>query len=179
MTNIKRISAALAAAVLVAGCATAPLGPRVAVMPAPGKPFEQFRAEDSACRQYAEQSVGGAEQRIQDQAATTTVLSTLIGAAAGAALGGHEGAAVGAGFGLLTGAAASGGQTQHFSYDLQRRYDIAYQQCMYSKGNQLPGYSYSAPPAARANYYQQAPAAVASPPPPPPGTPPPPPPGAR
>jgi hypothetical protein len=169
VTHIKRISAALVAGVLVAGCATAPLGPRVAVMPAPGKPFEQFQREDIACRQYAEQSVGGGEQRIQDQAAQTTVLSTLLGAE------------VGAGFGLATGAAASSGQTRHFSYDLQRRYDIAYQQCMYSRGNQLPGYSY-APPPARTNYYQQAPAApaaTASPPPPPPGVPPPPPPGAH
>ena len=32
----------------------------------------------------------------------------------------------------------------------QRRYDIAYQQCMYAKGNQLPGYGYRQPAAAPA-----------------------------
>jgi hypothetical protein len=42
---------------------------------------------------------------------------------------------------------------------MQRRYDIAYQQCMYAKGNQLPGQ------AVRQNI----------PPPPPPPAPPPPP----
>ena len=30
-------------------------------------------------------------------------------------------------------------QAYYTDYDAQRRYDIAYLQCMYSKGNQLPG----------------------------------------
>ena len=51
---------------------------------------------------------------------------------------------------------------------VQRRYDIAYQQCMYAKGHQIPM-------AARYAPRQQAPQ-HAAPPPPPPGTPPPPPP---
>ena len=42
--------------------------------------------------------------------------------------------------------------------DIQRRYDIAYQQCMYAKGNQLPG-----------GYYR--PQAASYPPPPPPSAP--------
>jgi hypothetical protein len=29
--------------------------------------------------------------------------------------------------------------------EVQRRYDIAYQQCMYSKGHQVPGYSIQKP----------------------------------
>jgi hypothetical protein len=57
---------------------------------------------------------------------------------------------------------------------VQGRYDIAFQQCMYAKGNQIPmsgGYRGSS-----SSSYRQA-----SPPPPPPpaGTPPPPPPPAR
>ena len=48
----------LAVTSLLAGCASAPLAPRVAVMPAPGKSFEQFVAEERLCRQWAEQSVG-------------------------------------------------------------------------------------------------------------------------
>jgi uncharacterized protein YcfJ len=178
MKKLKLGAGLLGAAVLVAGCATAPMGPRVAVMPAPGKPFEQFQAEELSCRQYAEQSVGGGEQRANDHAVATTVIATAIGAVAGAALGGHEGAAVGAAAGLVTGAAAGGGQASAGSRDLQHRYDIAYQQCMYSRGNQLPGY-YSQPsvppPAARSAYY----APPTDMPPPPPGTPPPPPPGVR
>jgi hypothetical protein len=118
------------------------------------------------------------------------VIATAVGALAGAALGGHDGAAVGAGVGLITGAAAGGGESAVATRDMQRHYDITYQQCMYSMGNQLPGYyrQPTAPPqAARPAYYPPspsvpAPAASAPPPgipPPPPGTPPPPPPGAR
>jgi hypothetical protein len=61
---------------------------------------------------------------------------------------------------------------------VQRRYDIAYMQCMYAKGNQIPIARGSVP-----TYTTQPPAAPpavsapASVPPPPPGTPPPPPPG--
>lgn len=188
MHGAKRISVALTAVALaLAGCATAPLAPRVAVMPGQAKPFDQFQTEDLACRRYAEQSVGTGEQQIQDQAAQTTMLSTLIGAIIGAAIGGQDGAAVGAGFGLMSGAAASSNQTYRFSHELQRRYDIAYQQCMYSRGNQIPGYSAVPPADARANYYQAPPPAPGSPPPltgnppppPPVGNPPPPPPGVR
>ena len=62
---------------------------------------------------------------------------------AGAAIGSisgqaGQGAAIGAGTGLLfggTNAAYAGG---YASYDWQRRYDNAYVQCMYAKGNQVP-----------------------------------------
>jgi hypothetical protein len=86
---------------------------------------------------------------------------------------------------LITGAAAGSSNANAGSWDLQRRYDIAYQQCMYSRGNQLPGYyrrPVAAPAAARPAYYPPPPSGPASgdiPPPPPPGTPPPPPPSAR
>jgi hypothetical protein len=51
----------------------------------------------------------------------------------------------GAAVGLLGGAAmgASGGNDS--AKEVQRRYDIAYQQCMYSKGHQVPGYSIQKP----------------------------------
>jgi hypothetical protein len=38
--------------------------------------------------------------------------------------------------------AASGSDS---SKEVQRRYDIAYQQCMYAKGHQVPGYSIQKP----------------------------------
>jgi hypothetical protein len=44
--------------VIITGCAGVPLGPSVAVMPAPGKPFDLFVSEESLCRHYAEQQVG-------------------------------------------------------------------------------------------------------------------------
>jgi hypothetical protein len=51
----------------------------------------------------------------------------------------------GAAVGLLGGAAmgATGGNDS--AKEVQRRYDIAYQQCMYSKGHQVPGYSIQKP----------------------------------
>ena len=95
--------------VLLTGCAELPLGPSVAVMPAPGKPFDLFVSEESICRHYAEQQVGiSPQQTAQNSTATGAVAGTALGAAAGGAIGAAfgspgPGAAVGAGTGLLTG----------------------------------------------------------------------------
>ena len=67
----------------------------------------------------------------------------MIGAAAGAAIGAvtgraGPGAAIGAGTGLLFGSAAGSNAAGASYYDAQRRYDHAYVQCMYAKGNQVP-----------------------------------------
>lgn len=128
--------------VTLAGCATAPSGPHVAVMPAPGKPFEQFMVEEQICRRYAEQSIG---QPANDAAAQSfaggALLGTVIGAAVGALAGGEKGAAIGAAAGLVVGSAAGSNQSAYAARDAQRLYDIAYQQCMYTKGNQIPGYA--------------------------------------
>ncbi len=173
----RAILALAAATVVVAGCATGPLAPRVAVMPAPGKPFEVFAAEERTCRQYAEQSVGGQVEVIDNTAVATAAIGTVVGAVAGAAIGGRQGAAIGAGGGLLVGSAAGSGRAGYSERDIQRRYDIAYQQCMYAKGNQLPGYQY-APPARATAYPPPPPPPTSNPPPPPSGAsiPPPPPP---
>jgi uncharacterized protein YcfJ len=160
-----------AVALLAAGCATAPLAPRVAVMPAPGKPFEVFAAEERTCRAYAEQSVAGQTEAVDNAAVGTAAIGTVIGAVAGAAIGGRQGAAVGAAGGLVVGSAAGSGRAGASERDIHRRYDIAYQQCMYAKGNQLPGYQYTQP--AKAAAYPPPP--PSSNPPPPPSSPPPPP----
>ena len=137
-------------AIGVAGCASTPIGPRVTVMPAPGKPFEVFVEEDHICRHFAAQSIGTSP----DDSATRSMVGsaavgTLIGATAGALSGGNEGG--GAAAGLVVGTMAGAGQGSYSSRDTQRRYDIAYEQCMYAKGNQIPGYAsstrYVPPPA--------------------------------
>lgn len=87
------VTAAVAATMLCAGCATAPAGPSVLVLPGTGKPFEQFQADVNVCRAWAAQQVKGA---FMDAPA----------------------------------------------WEVQRRYDNAYVQCMYAKGHQVP-----APPA--------------------------------
>jgi len=125
---------------ILAGCAAVPTGPRVAVMPPPGKSFEQFRAEDGMCRNYAQQSTGMTPSQASGQDIVgSAVVGGLIGAAAGAAMGGrHNPVGQTAGFGVLAGTAVGVSQGGQEANDLQRRYDIAYEQCMYAKGNQLP-----------------------------------------
>ena len=55
---------------------------------------------------------------------------------------GHAGAGalIGAASGLLVGTAAGSNSGQAYGREAQRRYDNAYVQCMYSYGNQVPGY---------------------------------------
>jgi hypothetical protein len=131
--------------VAISGCATLPTGPSVAVMPAPGKPFEQFQADDAKCREWAAQQIGVSPQETADQnTAAGAVIGTAIGAGLGAAIGSASGnmgtgAAIGAGTGLLFGTAAGADRGYYYGRSAQRRYDIAYQQCMYAKGNQISG----------------------------------------
>ena len=136
-----------AVAIILSGCATVrPTGPSVSVMPAPGKPFEVFASEDQLCRQFAEKSIGlPPGSTTTNTFAASALTGTAIGAAAGALMGGHEGASVGAGMGLVAGTAAGANQAEYSSRDAQWRYDNAYMQCMYAKGNQIPGYRYSYP----------------------------------
>ena len=143
----------LAAALLLAGCVTVPTGPAVTVLPGSYKSFDQFQADDGSCRQYANAMIGGpaAGQSAQDAAAANAIGGAALGAAAGAIIGSvtgqaGAGAAIGAGTGLLFGSAAGGNVAGASSYSMQRRYDSAYMQCMYARGNQIPGrVAYSGP----------------------------------
>ena len=76
-------------ATVLAGCATAPRGPSVLVLPGQGRPFEQFQADVTVCKSWAAQQVKGAFMDAP-------------------------------------------------SWEVQRRYDNAYVQCMYAKGHQVP-----------------------------------------
>jgi outer membrane lipoprotein SlyB len=162
---------------LAAACTTMPSGPNVMVLPGTSKSFDQFRADDMACRNYALESVGGvtASQAATQSGVSSAVVGTALGAVAGAAIGGQQGAAVGAGTGLLVGGLAGTQTAQASGYGLQQRYDFGYIQCMYTKGHQVPVsgriYRQSGP----TTYPPPPPGTL--PPPPPPGTPPPPPPG--
>jgi hypothetical protein len=159
-----------AALILLGGCVSVPDGPSMLVLPGSGKNFGQFRTDDVECRQFASGQVGGTSpsQVAGDSGVKSAAVGTLIGAAAGAAIDGRHGAATGAGAGLLIGALAGAGAGESSAYNLQQRYDFAYQQCMYAKGNRVPvsgRMTYSSP---STNYPPS--------PPPPPGPPPPPPP---
>ena len=129
----------------VAGCATLPTGPSVRVLPAPGKSFEQFQADDAICRQWAARQIGEEPGETANRStATGAVAGTVIGGGVGAALGAAAGnpaagAAIGAGSGLLVGTASGASAGQVYGDEAQRRYDNTYVQCMYAKGNQIPG----------------------------------------
>jgi hypothetical protein len=155
----------------VGGCAVVPpSGPSVAVMPGQGKSFEAFQADDSYCRNAAQQSGGGtqAAQAATNNAVGTAVVGTALGAAAGALVGSAAGAAgggaaVGAGLGLLAGSSAGANGAAYSSGALQQQYDITYVQCMASKGNQVPQYASAPPPPVAYPGYYPAPAVVVGP----------------
>jgi len=133
--------AALASVLAVAACAHTPMGPTVAVMPAPGKPFDVFQTDQMMCKQFAEGEVAGQAQQANNTQVGTAVVGTLLGAGLGAAIGGGRGAGIGAASGALGGTAIGGGMAQGQQMSLQQRYDVAFSQCMYSRGNQVPGFT--------------------------------------
>ena len=112
-------------AVVTAGCASAPTGPSVMVLPGSGKSMEQFQTEDARCR------VAAAGELAREKAGQVPA---------------------------------------------QMRYDMAYMQCMYAQGNQIPmgrpGYSSPAGSApATTTTISPRPAPPAGTPPPPPASP--------
>jgi hypothetical protein len=111
-------------------------------LPQQGKPFEAFQQDDAICRDFATQQTGGASaaQAANNSAVGSAVLGTALGAAAGAAIGSvggavGAGAAIGVATGLLAGSAIGASNAQVAGGNVQARYDTAYTQCMYSKGN--------------------------------------------
>ena len=159
----------------LAGCVSIPTGPSRMAMPGTGKDFDQFRADDAVCRQYALDSTGTTPTHVQeDSAVKSAAIGTIIGAAAGAAIGGTgQGAATGAGIGLLMGALSGASAGNQSGYAVQRRYDAGYSQCMYAKGHRVavPGGMASSRPAVQMQPapqpYYPPPAPSANQPPPP------------
>lgn len=163
-----RVSFALSGLLLLGACASAPSGPTVMALPGSGKNFEQFRFDDAECRAFAQSQIGGTAG---DAGVRSAAIGTAVGAVAGAAIGGRDAAGVGAGTGLVVGSLAGSGAAQSSSYGMQRRYDNAYIQCMYAKGDKVPVSGALARPQAPAPA-QPAPSAgsyAPPPPPPPPG----------
>ena len=157
---------------LLNGCAHMPTGPSIMVLPGSRMSFEQFRADDYDCRQYAFGQIGGttANQAAADSQIGSAIVGSAIGAAAGAAMGGGDGAAIGAGTGLVAGSLVGTSEGQRAAYATQEDYDNAYIQCMNAKGHRVPV-------SGEFMYENQAPLQRPSIPipPPPPGSPPPPP----
>lgn len=180
--SLKRLP--LIGLILVAGCVSLPAGPSVMSLPGSRKTFDEFRVDDAECRQFASVQVGGttSQQAAAQSGVASAVIGTAVGAGAGALMGGSQGAGVGAGVGLVTGALVGQGYAGGTYYAVQQRYDFAYQQCMYAKGNKIPVAGYRSQ-----SYTEHGPVTAAYPPPqnapappgplapypPPPNTPPP------
>ena len=132
----------LSSTLFMTACATIPNGPSKMALPGTGKSFDQFRADDSMCRQFAFDQIGGktANQASDESFAKNAILGTAIGAAIGAAAGGGHGAGVGAATGVAVGSMVGLDESRNSSYNFQQRYDNAYVQCMYAKGHQVPVY---------------------------------------
>jgi hypothetical protein len=107
--KLKNAAGILSVVMLLAGCATFPPGPSVMVLPGNGKPFEAFQADDSVCRQWAQnRTEWNANQTANENLAGGAIVGGALGAASGALIGAASGnvgpgAAIGAGAGLLGG----------------------------------------------------------------------------
>jgi len=144
MKTLLKYSALLLAGGLGACAVAPPSAPSIAAMPGQGKTFDQFTADDAACRGYASTRVPPNAQQVTGQNSVGTAIGgAALGAGAGALIGSTAaavgtGAAVGAGVGLLAGSAIAADNTAGAGYAMQRNYDVAYAQCMASKGDKVP-----------------------------------------
>lgn len=152
---------------ILAACASTPMGPTVHVMPPAGKSFDQFQGEQLACKQFAEDQVRGQADNANSTALLEGLGGTVLGAGLGAAIGGGHGAAVGAAGGAIAGTAVGANTSSQDHRSIQQQYNIAFEQCMTSKGNQLPQapvpqqtviYTQPAPQQPTVVYVQQPPA---------------------
>jgi hypothetical protein len=179
--KIRSVVAMSLTAALLAGCVTPPMGPTIPVMPGPNVKTGAFEQDDGACRDFASSRVAGGAEAANNKAVGETLLGAALGAGLGAAVGGGRGAGIGAAAGGIVGAGAGSNTSGHAQYSLQQQYNIAYAQCMSTKGYKASwgpraryGYGYPPPGA-----YGPPPGAYGPPPgaypPPPPGPPPPPP----
>jgi len=172
--NKSAVAVCVIAGLVTTACATVPTGPSVMVLPGSGKNFDQFQVDDAVCRQWAAQQTGTTTTQVATESTGSgAAIGTALGAAGGAAVGAAAGnpatgAAVGAGLGLLGGTAVGANNAEGAQWTVQHRYDVAYTQCMYAKGNQVP-VPQGSQPTRMSSSTLQPPAGSAPPPPPPPG----------
>jgi hypothetical protein len=129
-----------ALSLLLAGCAQTPLGPTVQVMPGPGKSFDAFQYDQASCKQFAQQAVAGQAENANMRGVGGAALTTVLGAGLGAAIGGGRGAGIGAASGALGGAGIGAMSSSGQQGGIQEQYNNAFAQCMYAKGEMVPGY---------------------------------------
>lgn len=136
----------------LSGCATTPEGPDVMALPPPGKDFAVFQQDDMTCRDFAAQRTQSPGSAESDSALTSTGIGAAVGTGIGALIGSlgggfGTGAVIGGAAGLLGGGAIGASAAESSGATAQQRYDIAYTQCMYARGNSVQsppsGYGYA------------------------------------
>lgn len=135
MKRVQKAAVSLPVLMLLAGCVTVPSGPTIPVMPAEGKSLSAFEQDERACEDYAYDKVAGQVDKANSRQARHTLLGALVGAGIGAAVGDTKGAIIGGSAGTIIGSNSS--EPGYQQYSAQRRYDIAYAQCMETKGNHV------------------------------------------
>jgi hypothetical protein len=114
------------------------MGPTVAVMPGPNKSFDAFQSDQLVCKQFAEQSVSGQAQNANLRGVGAAALTTALGAGLGGAIGGGSGAGIGAASGAVAGGGLGAVTSSNQQRSIQDQYNIAFAQCMFARGNQVP-----------------------------------------
>jgi hypothetical protein len=138
MTMRRRLSVAAAALFIVlAGCVPTAMAPTVVVTPGPGKSAAAFAADQSGCSALANQQIAPAIQAANNQIVGNALLGATLGGGSTATAGASN-SAVGAN--AAAGAATAGAtNAQTAQATLQHQFNITYSQCMYAKGDIVPG----------------------------------------
>jgi hypothetical protein len=122
---------------LLAGCDTMPEGPTVSAFQGADRNLDEFRTDDTDCKQFSQAQVGGAASASAGRAnvVPSEMRGTAVCRAMGAVVGGRGSAASGS----MAGSLIDGLEAAQFAGNgLQRRYNCAYVQCMYMKGDKIP-----------------------------------------
>jgi hypothetical protein len=109
-------------------------------MPGPGKTFESFQADKVFCKAFASEQVQGQADTSNKRAVGTALSTGRLGAATGGLVG-SAGAAVGATAGVGAGSTSGRSSSENDQLGIQRQYNNAFSQCMYSQHDQVPGFT--------------------------------------
>jgi hypothetical protein len=138
MTMRRRLSIAAAAQLIVlAGCVPQTMAPTVVVTPGPSKSAADFGADHTACAAQANERMAPVIQAANNQIVGNALLGAAFGGGSTAAAGGSNSAVGATAAAGATIAGAANAQTAQAT--LQQQFNVAYSQCMYAKGDIVPG----------------------------------------
>ncbi len=122
-------------------------GPTVAVYPGDAKSPMEFEQNAAYCKQQATLNAGDPNSA-QEAQAGSAIGGAMLGALLGGIAGGGRGAGIGAASGLFAGTLYGSGSASAGATQIQQRWDIQYQVCMFNLGNKVPGFQTMERPAA-------------------------------